>query len=101
MEEQAQCILCEAYFRRNTMIGNKCPLCNALYPNASTKEEIKTKVKNKAETLTEGRVKELIYELLEDANIRRIKCERCGKLFFRNSPAQKYCSNCKDKETKE
>lgn len=101
MDEQ-RCVLCEAYFRASAMVGDKCNKCNSLYPNAVTKEDIKVKTKNKVETLTEGRVRELVYEILEDANIKRVKCEKekCGKLFFRTSPAQKQCPACKSKETK-
>lgn len=98
MDEQ-RCVLCEAYFRANAMVGEKCSQCDSLYPNAKTKEDIKVKFKNKAETLTEGRVKELIYEILEEANIRRVECD-CGKLFFRTSPAQKQCLACKFKGSK-
>jgi hypothetical protein len=100
MSEEQRCCICEAYFRANAMVGEKCSLCNSLYPNAKTKEDIKVKFKNKAETLTEGRVKELIYEILEEANLRRVECDKCEKLFFRTSPAQKQCSACKTKEVK-
>ena len=99
MDEQ-RCCLCEAYFRASAMVGDKCSNCNSLYPNAKTKEDIKVKFKNKAETLTEGRVREIVYEILEEANIKRVPCDKCSKLFFRTSPAQKQCPACKSKETK-
>lgn len=100
MSEESRCVICEAYFRSNVMVGDKCSKCNTLYPNATTKEDIKVKFKNKAETLTEGRVKEIVYEILEEANIKRVSCDKCSKLFFRTSPAQKQCSACKSKEVK-
>jgi hypothetical protein len=100
MADESRCSICEAYFRSNAMVGEKCSQCNTLYPKAKTKEDIKVKFKNKAETLTEGRVKDLIYEILEEANIKRVECEKCHKLYFRTSPAQRKCKACKAKETK-
>jgi hypothetical protein len=41
MSEEQRCCICEAYFRANAMVGEKCSLCNSLYPNAKTKEDIK------------------------------------------------------------
>lgn len=99
MDEQ-RCVLCEAYFRANAMVGEKCSNCDSLYPNAKTKEDIKVKFKNKAETLTESRVKEIVYDILEEANIKRVECDKCNKLFFRQSPAQKQCPTCKSKDGK-
>ena len=100
MAEETTCKICDAGFRASAMVGDKCELCDSLYPKAKTKEDIKTKFKNKAETLTEGRVKDLVYEILEEANIKRVECEKCGKLYYRTSPAQKTCRVCKSKETK-
>jgi uncharacterized OB-fold protein len=100
MSEENRCSICEAYFRANAMVGEKCKQCNTLYPKAKTKEDIKVKFRNKVETLTEGRVKDLIYEILEEANIKRHECEKCGKLYYRTSPAQKVCKACKVKEDK-
>jgi uncharacterized OB-fold protein len=42
----------------------------------------------------------MIYEILEEANLKRVKCEKCGKLFFKRGPAQKFCLDCKNKEKK-
>ena len=95
MEEQ-RCILCEANFRSSAMVGEKCVVCNAAYPNAKTKEGIKVKSKNKAKTLSEETVKEIIYDILEEANLKRVVCDKCNKKFFRNSPAQKVCVNCRE-----
>lgn len=98
--DESQCCICEAYFRSNSMVGDKCSKCASLYPKAKTKDDIKLKFKNKAETLTESRVRELIYEILSEANINRVECEKCGTLFYRRSPAQKVCDKCKSKEVK-
>lgn len=98
MADEGTCVICEASFRASAMVGEKCALCAELYPKARTKEEVKIKTKNKAETLTEGRVKDIVYEILEEANISRHECEKCGKQYFRTSPAQKVCKNCKAKE---
>jgi len=77
------------------MVGDKCKLCDGLYPKAKTKEDIKVQTKNKAKTLSEESVKELVYEILEEANLKRLKCEKCGSLYYRSSPAQKVCKNCR------
>ena len=98
--DESRCCICEAYFRSNAMVGDKCTQCNSLYPKAKTKEDVKVKFKNKAETLTESRVKEIVYDILEEANIKRVECDKCNKLFFRTSPAQKQCSACKSKDSK-
>lgn len=90
-----RCTICEAEFRAEVMKNNKCPLCTELYPKAKTKEEIKVNFKEKARTLTEETVKDICYEILEEANLTRITCDRCSKLFFRRSPAQKMCHACK------
>jgi hypothetical protein len=99
MVEETKCILCQADFRPNAMVGNKCISCNEKYPKAKSRDDIKPFNPNKIQTLTESRVKELIYEILEEANIKRFPCEKCGQLYFKNSPAQKICLKCKDKET--
>ncbi len=94
--EEVRCVICEAYFRSNAMVGDKCTKCNDLYPDAKTKEDIKVETKDKAKTLSEETVKEIVYSILEDANLKRVKCDKCGKLFFKTSPAQKYCNDCKE-----
>lgn len=98
--EEARCPICEGYFRTSAMEGDKCKLCAVLYPKAKTKEDIKSNKKPVAKTLTEETVREIIYEVLEEANLKRVKCEQCGKLYFRTSPAQKVCPSCRDKEKK-
>jgi len=98
--EENRCVICEAYFRANAMEGDKCKQCAGLYPNAKTKEDILVKPKIKGKTLSEETVREIIYEVLEEANLKRVKCENCGKLYFRTSPAQKICPVCRAKEKK-
>jgi len=96
MNSEEKCIICEADFRVEVMKEGKCPLCRELYPKAKSREDIKPHTKPKAETLTEKRVKDLIYEVFEEAGMVRKKCEKCGNLYFRTSPAMKYCSKCKE-----
>lgn len=96
MADEQQCVLCEAYFRTQAMNGDKCKNCATLYPSAKTKEEIKKKGKIKGETLSERRVKEIVYEILEEANLKRVPCEKCGEKYFRSSPASKFCAKCKE-----
>jgi len=98
--EEKQCILCEGYFRVGAMEGDKCNLCAGLYPNAKTKDDIKVKTKNEAKTLSDETVREIVYEILEEANLKRVKCDKCGKLYFRTSPAQKNCPDCRKMEKK-
>jgi hypothetical protein len=98
--DEKRCVVCENYFYSHAMEGDKCKQCATLYPNAKTKDDIKMDNKPKAKTLSDETVKEIVYDVLEEAGIKRFKCENCNKLFFKNSPAQKYCSNCKEKEKK-
>lgn len=96
MSEEGICKICEASFRPEAMVKEKCISCDSLYPKAQSREDIKINTKNKSETLTTDLVKDTIYEILEEANIVRHPCEKCKKLFFRRSPAQRQCKNCKD-----
>ena len=100
MSEELTCVICEADFRANVMVGNKCSQCNELYPKAKTKEEVTIKFKNKAETLTEKRVKELVYEILEEIGFSQSVCDSCKKDYYRRSPAQKVCKGCSAKDNK-
>ena len=102
MSEEIKCTICEADFRPNAIVElpagvPKCALCAEQHPDAITRSEVQVTAKNKAETLTESRVKAIMYEILEDANIKRRKCEDCGKMFFPHGPMQKVCQACKDK----
>jgi len=100
MIEDSRCVICEAGFRPEAMVGNKCSSCAKLYPDAKSKEDIKPERKQGPRTMTEEVVRDMIYEVLEEAGIKRIICEKCGKKVFRSGPAQKFCQDCKDKESK-
>lgn len=100
MTDESRCIICEAYFRPNAMVGDKCVVCAELYPKARSKEEARVTFKPRAKTLSDETVKEMIYEILEEAGIKRFECEHCRTLFFKTSPAQKQCKACADKGTK-
>lgn len=109
MSEDVKCALCDADFRPNVMVElpagvPKCPPCAKEFPTALSRAEIQVKTKNKAETFTKEQAKEIVYEILAEANIKRHKCETCGALFFRHKPMQKLCSKCEagaiKKETK-
>lgn len=97
MSEEMRCCICEADFRPSAMVGKKCKTCAGLYPTAKSKEDIKIVFKDKAKTLSDESVKEIVYAILEEANLKRVKCEQCDVLFFRNSPAQRTCRVCKEK----
>lgn len=103
--EDVRCPICEADFRPNAMVSSggvmKCKICAEQHPKASTKEEAQGKTKDVAETMTEPRIRAIIYEVLEEANIKRVECGECKELFFRRSPAQKTCQKCRtNKEVK-
>ena len=96
--DEGICKICEASFRPQAMEGDKCTSCAELYPDAHSRKDILFKGKNKAETLTEDRVKDLVYEILDSANIKRHECEKCKKLYYRTAPAQRICKECKGKK---
>lgn len=100
MADESRCVVCEAYFRPNVMVGDKCKPCNEKYPNAHSKEEVRPENKSKIKTLTDVTVREIVYEVLEEAGMKRVKCDKCGKLYFKTSPAQKQCVECAKKEIK-
>ena len=98
MDEQ-RCSLCEAYFRSTAMVDGKCPVCHKMYPTIKTREELKLKNSPaKAMVLTDKVVQQMIYDTLEEAGIKRYECEKCHKLYFRTSPAQKVCVDCRGKD---
>lgn len=99
-QDESRCVVCEAYFRPNVMIGDKCKPCNEKYPNAHSREDVKITGKVQAKILSDETVREIVYEVLEEAGLKRNKCEKCGKLYFKSSPAQKQCPDCAKKETK-
>lgn len=102
---EVRCVICEAYFPDSVMEAGpigvlKCKPCHEQHPNAKSKAEVLARGQNKAETLTEKRVKTLVYEILAEANHKRYECEKCGTPFFRNRPMQTLCHEC-DKKVKE
>lgn len=105
MSEEIKCTICEADFRPNAIVEQpagvpKCPLCLKDHPDAVTRAEVQVTAKNKASELSEARVQAMIYETLEDANIKRVRCERCLEMFFPRGPMQKVCDGCKAKAKK-
>ena len=100
---EVKCTICEADFRAEAIVYSpagvpKCGSCATAYPNARTKEEVQVKPKDRANTLSESRVRELVYEILDEANIKRVKCEQCSKMFFKRGPMQVLCPGCKAKK---
>lgn len=100
---EMRCELCRADFRSDAMVEGpagvmKCRPCALEYPLARTREEIQTEAPDKAQTLSEKRVREIVYEIvygvLENANIKRHKCESCSAMFFRHAPMQAKCHKC-------
>jgi len=68
--DEKRCVICEAYFRANAMVGDKCVKCKSLYPNAKTKEDVRVKNKNKAEILLLiVKFLKIIRFVIKDANV--------------------------------
>lgn len=104
MGQEAVCPICEAGFRHAAMVSNDvgvlvCKPCAKEHPAAKKRSDVVKDPLAKARSLTEEVVKDLIYEILEEANLKRVKCEKCDKMFFRRSPMQKYCPACKLKDS--
>lgn len=95
---EEKCCICEASFRPSAMIGNKCKSCHEKHPDLKGKEELQKEAKTKfiAELINEEVMKRMVYDILEEAGIKREKCSKCEKLYFKRSPAQKVCSDCKE-----
>jgi hypothetical protein len=99
MSEETKCVLCKADFRPTALVTSvggvkKCQPCEDKWPKARKQEDIQVKNENKARTLDEDRVKELVYEILTEAGLTRHECEKCNNLFFRLKPMQKLCKVC-------
>jgi hypothetical protein len=92
---EAECKICEQSFRIEGMKEGKCAVCAEKYPKAQSKAEVVLKKKPKARTLTEDVVKEIVYEILEQAGIVQKLCEKCGQAYFPKSPAAKQCEKCR------
>lgn len=101
---EVKCTLCQADFRPGVIEEvpagvPKCPVCVRDHPKALTRAEILVTAKNQAVTLSEPRVKAMVYEILEEAGLSRHKCEKCHAMFFRRGLLQKLCPAC-DAEAK-
>ena len=95
--EEMTCSICEADFRPQGMDGDKCKRCAVQYPKANSRKDISNPNKNiSGETLTENRVKVLIYGAMEEAGFTRSDCEKCKSKFFKKSPSQKQCIKCRE-----
>lgn len=99
MSEDAKCVICQANFGQTAMIGSKCKTCDMLYPDATCLEDIANPNKERARLLNEPVIREIIYEILAEAGMKRKRCEGCKKLFFPRSPAAKFCDACRPKVT--
>jgi len=103
MSQESVCPICEAGFRNDAMVPNNagvlvCKLCAKEHPDAKTRKDVVVDPLRKARSLTEDVCREIVYEILEEANISRTECSECGELFFRRSPAQKICPKCRAKK---
>ena len=97
MSKNAKCVICQAGFAQAAMVGAKCKTCEELYPDATCLEDIANPNKERARLLNEPVIREIIYEILGEAGLKRKRCEGCKKLFFPRSPAAKFCDTCRPK----
>lgn len=94
-----KCLICNDDFYVSKMKDGKCDACNARFPGIKNKEELeKSRAEKQSEEYNKGNLSNIIRvnidKILEEYGI-LIKCD-CGKLYHRNSPAQKNCSSCKE-----
>lgn len=99
VEQGTRCVICQADFRPGTLVEGKCTVCTGLYPDATCLDDIKDPNKERAHLMNEPVIREIIYEILEEAGLKRKRCEDCKKLFFPRSPASKFCDSCRPKTT--
>jgi hypothetical protein len=97
-EQGTRCVICSADFRSDALVNGKCVICAGAYPDATCLEDIKDPNKERAHLMNEPIIRELIYEILEEAGLRRKRCETCKTLFFPRSPAAKFCDSCRSKK---
>lgn len=92
------CAICEGEFYESKMNDGKCEACNTRFPGVKNREELKKKRDESSNKYNEGsfdvRVEKKVKEVLEGLGILN-KCE-CGEIYFKKSPAQKSCGNCKE-----
>ena len=96
-EQGTRCVICQADFRADSLKAGKCVVCAVAYPDASCLEDIKDPNKERAHLMNEPVIREIIYEILAEAGLKRKRCEDCKKLFFPRSPAAKFCDSCRPK----
>ena len=95
-----KCVVCLSEgFKSGSLDENSvCGVCNTLWPGAKKPEDRNKKKKPDVES-HEAQTKELVTkqvnELLEGFGILH-RCLTCSSLYFKRSPAQKSCSQCKE-----
>lgn len=95
---EKQCSICGSMFRLKAMVGEKCKNCAEKHPDVKSKQELVDAKKREfiAELINEKTMRQMVYDILEEAGIKREKCD-CGELYFKRSPAQKKCPTCSKK----
>jgi hypothetical protein len=97
--EKIRCGICKCDFAPKTVDDKTCVLCAKEHPGKTTLEDVLNQNRPKPPAyVAKEDVVEIVYAVLETAGIKRKECEKCGALFFPKSPAQKQCSDCKDKD---
>ena len=96
--EENKCNVCEAEFSAGHLVEGICKNCISLYPFAKTKEDLKQDKTPEVES-HEANIKALVTkqvnELLEAYGLLH-RCLSCSNLYFKRSPAQKSCGDCKE-----
>jgi len=100
-----KCKICGGLFYEEALSDDKCVICSSHYPDAKNMDDV-LRSKPKRElviNLTEDRVKNLINDTLTatlgELGFSKKKCEKCSKEFWKRSPAQKQCQDCKATES--
>jgi len=98
--EENKCAVClsEGFKSGALDKDNVCTMCNKLWPGAKTPEDRNKKKKPEVEN-HETHIKDLVTkqvdDILESYGILH-RCLTCSKLYFKRSPAQKGCGDCKE-----
>ena len=99
MIDKKVCVICGCKFIQTEDNKTKCISCHKLYPHANSRLELIKRETPKEKNLKEEAIRSVVYEILEEAGLKRKPCQNCGDLFFPKSPAAKNCSKCRTAES--
>lgn len=97
--QHEKCKMCGFDFKPGTTEDGKCTVCIKKYPGVDSMKEWTEKQNpelKENDRIMEERVAAIVERKLKEVGV-LIDC-KCGKSFFKKSPAQKVCGNCPKKE---